>query len=170
MAEHLAFSKISTNGQRVHIEWTTRTSAENKEKIYHRIENEKSPPHPDFGKAMQAMVGWVLDTLELPLPYGSTLTVTGLSISEDNAGRLGLIITATKRLEKHDGTVVLNTPLIRRPLADENTDDLPDVWLLFDDKLRKYLDAAMDRAEEYISGRREQGNLFDQTLPQGAAT
>lgn len=168
----MIFQKIALKSRNlVELVWTSNAPGDEKTKVLHSIE-EGPPPAPEFVAALFALAPLVLEVLEIPEPsekdqqtprWGETLTVTGVSFSTDRNGRAGTVITAVKKLTKGDGSVVMNTPLLRSLLPDEkDAEDLPSTWLMLKPEEEEILATLRERASEYVAGKRAQGDLFDQ--------
>lgn len=85
--------------------------------------------------------------LELPSGYENGLSVRGVSLSYDDQGRRGAVVTCLKVLQRAAAPLVLNTPHL-------GEDVLPP-------ELLRGLSALVHEAARYANGYREQGNLFE---------
>ena len=118
--------------------------------------------HPDFDKAMQALVDEVVSVCRLPAEYREGMTVTGVSISFNETQGEGATITAQKSLPCINSPLVINTPHLH---------DDPDMLGLsakprtMDDKLRKLV----NQARQFLNGKSAQGDLFEEESKESEA-
>lgn len=145
----MRFSKIKYNGKFVTLAWEDTNPARD---LATSLTSAQTP-HPDFTAALDAFAGEVLDLLELPLEYGDTLKVTGLSISTQDDGRRGLVVTALKGVKCSPAPLVLNTPHLPEPGEDPNAPALSRYMLAL-------LVNAEIEASLFVAGKRAQGDLF----------
>lgn len=165
----MQFRTISvTERGKVHLLWTEPAPHDSAVTVTHELETDKSPAHPDFRKALNGLRDLALEACEFVMApqLREAVTVTTLNFSADRAGRPTLIITAVKRLEKTDGVVVLNTPLLRYLLDGEDAADLAETWFLLNARSQELIHDVENQAVAYFNGRREQGDLWDQPAEQ----
>lgn len=156
----MRFQKIKYNGSQVVLRWVTKKLGG--DEIEQEVRSFQTP-HPEFVSAMRAFILPALELLELPEDYDEGLTVTGLSINEEEDGRLGLVVTMQKKLAGANAPLVLNTPHLRQ-LMDEEYDGnfLPDEMLLA-------IEAAERCAKNFIDGKRAQADMFEPDSKEKAA-
>jgi hypothetical protein len=114
----------------------------------------REEPHPDFTAALRAFVPAVLALCELPLAYGDTLMVRGVSLSRDDDGNEGCVVTCLKELGTVPAPLVLNTPHVsERPQGEDGPCTMPGA-------LAEALETLKDEAKAYVRGKRAQADLF----------
>jgi len=114
-------------------------------------------PHPDFTKAMDALVPHVRAILELPPSYKlGAIRVTGVTISCSEETEVeGAVISGLITLDTADSPFSFNTPhLAFDQYAEGNTAKLmPEDAVIAIDELRS-------EARQFLNGKRSQGDLF----------
>lgn len=114
--------------------------------------NSIDPAKPEFIQALQLLLEDVLDMCELEdTEWLDKYFVSGCSFSHGE--RVGVTITALKSLENSHAPLVLNTP--HKFFSGDDPKSI-----LTDACIKRLNNLAM-RANEYISGERAQGNLFN---------
>ena len=113
----------------------------------------REEPHPDFTKALAAFVDPVLAICQLPDDYGHTLTVRGVSLSRDDDGNEGCVVTCLKELLFVPAPLVLNTPHLSEREGADGSRPMPAA-------LADALDALKREAQAYVNGKRAQADLF----------
>lgn len=114
---------------------------------------------PEFLNCLQGLKPYLLGVLDLPEEYGEGMTITGLSLKEENQDgadidNYGVVISAVKKLENSNAPACINTPYIP-PCRDENT------VTIMDDNLAKEINIIIGFCERFISGKeRAKGELF----------
>ena len=146
------FSKIKWDGACVELVWDTKLDGAGE--ITHTLKSYDTP-RPEFVEAMRAMVPHVLEVLELEhAGWEDSLTVSGLSINEEEDGRRGLVCTCRRALDIANAPLIINTPHLREFRDDEQLKGfLPDDMLVQLTKCE--VEAAL-----YLKGKRAQGDLF----------
>lgn len=153
----MKFSKIKWDGACIELAWTTKLDGAGE--VTHALKSYDTP-RPEFVAAMRALVPHVLEVLELDQAgWEDTLTVSGLSINEEDDGRRGLVCTCRRALGIANAPLIINTPHLREFMDDEQLKGfLPDDML-----------AAMAAVEQeaalYLKGKRAQADLFDALVP-----
>lgn len=150
----MRFTKIKVNEKAVELTWTTRKGSG--ETVTSQLASPQRPL-PALLTALAAFRGYVLGLLNLPAEWLEEMAITTLSISdEDEQGRRGLIVTATRKISQANGRpVVLNTPHMREKIdGDTGTKG----YLEPDDL--ELLAAAELAATAYVKGEREQVEIF----------
>ncbi len=145
------FTKIKGNGKTVELAWSEKRI--NGDMIEHRHTSAQAP-RPEFTKALQAFLGYVIDVLQLPESYEVGMRVIGVSISEsENTGK-GLVVTALKDIDAAQAPAVFNTPFIPETTPNEDGHALPASTL----RLLAQLEV---EAQSFIDGKRAQQELFE---------
>lgn len=152
----MRFKKIKYDTKEVTLIFTTETSGETHE---HTITS-KAHPHPDFVEALAALVDDVVDICGLPLAYEEGLRVQSVTFSySEKTGSSGAVVTALKSLAMSSAPLVLNTPhLVEDGEAGVMTSHM-----------RTRLRGLESEAQQYLSGKRAQGDLFDTTADEETA-
>lgn len=116
-------------------------------------------PTPSFDRAFDAMIPHVIEMCEMPEndhtdhPY--TIKGFSMSYSGDN-DTLGVTMTTTRALEESNTPLVLNTPhKIKEPYV-EGGDDTQ----VMGGECLQALQAVFAEAQDYLDGKRKQGDLF----------
>ncbi len=153
----MKFSKIKWDGACVELQWTSKLDGAGE--ITHALKSYDTP-RPEFVEAMRGMVPHVLKVLELEAAaWEDTLTVSGLSINQEDDGRRGLVCTCRRALDIANAPLIINTPHLR-----ESRDDEQLKGFLPDDMLAA-MEAVEQEAALYLKGKRAQGDLFDALVP-----
>lgn len=114
---------------------------------------------PEFFKCLEPLKKYLLETLDLDEEYGEGMTITGLSLKEENPDgdyieNYGVVISAVKKLDNSNTPACINTPYIP-PLRDENT------LTIMNDDLAKEINVIIGFCERFVNGQeRAQGELF----------
>lgn len=114
---------------------------------------------PEFLKCLEPLKKYLLEALDLDEEYGEGMTITGLSLKEENPDgddidNYGVVISAVKKLDNSNTPACINTPYIP-PWRDENT------LTIMSDDLAKEINIIIGFCERFISGKeRAQGELF----------
>jgi len=149
----MRFTKITaTAAKGVELEWTTPAEKHPKTEVEHSLSSGEAP-HPDFITALQGFVPEILKLLELPKGYGDELVVTSLSINY-KADRLGMVVTAKKKLAGSNAPLVLHTPHLQEANDEETGGYLSD-------EMVRLLRVAGKHAKAYVEGARAQVELFE---------
>lgn len=149
----MKFSKIKWDGACVELQWTSKLDGAGE--ITHALKSYDTP-RPEFVEAMRAMVPHVLEVLELEAAdWDDTLTVSGLSINQEDDGRRGLVCTCRRALDIANAPLIINTPHLREFMDDEQLKGF-----IPDDMLRA-VEQVEREAALYLKGKRAQGDLFD---------
>jgi hypothetical protein len=145
----MRFTKIKCTAKSVELAWTTKKAGGDIESVEF-----ESPEKPlgELPAALQKFVDYVGDLIDAPEQWDGEMVVTSLSISETKDGRRGLIVTATRKIEKASNRVlVINTPLMNA--RGENTS--ADATGIFDDSVLDAIAYAEECAARYHAGARE---------------
>ncbi|GJG88753.1 hypothetical protein tb265_39340 [Gemmatimonadetes bacterium T265] len=144
------FKKIKFDGATVTLEWTDGGRKWEKVEVF----TGRELPHPDFTAALAACVPVVLDLLELPDEYAHGMTVRGVSLSVDDEGHEGAVVTCLKALDAVPAPLVLNTPHVSTRENAEGEPSMPDA-------LGDALETIKREAQCYLAGgKRAQADLF----------
>lgn len=114
---------------------------------------------PEFLACLQSLKPYLLDVLELGVDYGEGLSITGITLRQENpdgedVANYGLVISAVKSLANSAAPLCLNTPYIP-PYRNENT------TTIMDDDLAMEINRIIGFCERFIAGQeRAQGDLF----------
>ena len=114
---------------------------------------------PEFLKCLEPLKKYLLEALDLDEEYGEGMTITGLSLKEENPDgdyieNYGVVISAVKKLDNSNTPACINTPYIP-PLRDENT------LTIMNDDLAKKINVTIGFCERFVNGQeRAQGELF----------
>jgi len=147
------FTKIKANGKTVELAWSEKRITG--DLVEHRYTSAQGP-RPEFVKALQAFIGFVIEVLELPESYEVGLKVISVSISEgENTGN-GLVVTALKEVDAAQGPAVFNTPFIPKVATSEEAPAFPGSVLRLLAELER-------EATLFLEGKRAQQDLFEKT-------
>jgi hypothetical protein len=117
-------------------------------------------PDPCLLGAMDNLADSVRDMCELP-DDGTTITVKGVSFSYGGEREvMGAVIIAQRSLKNANSPMNLLTP--HKASEPYNEGGHIDPKAILDDEVVDWLNVLRDRVVEYIDGRREQTDLFDQ--------
>lgn len=153
----MKFSKIKWDGACIELTWTTKLDGAGE--ITHTLKSYDTP-RPEFVAAMRGMVPHVLKVLELEeAGWQDTLSVSGLSINEEDDGRRGLVCTCRRALDVANAPLIVNTPHLREFMDDEQLKGF-----IPDDMLRA-MEQVERESELYLKGKRAQADLFDALVP-----
>jgi hypothetical protein len=112
---------------------------------------------PEFKNALQEMRGAVCEICELDKDNASRIKVLGVSLSyegEPPNRRMGAVVTATRRLEKTNGTMLLNTPYLL-----EATNDKKNSRGVMPAELENQIGLMINEARRYLNGERAQTKI-----------
>jgi len=147
------FTKIKSTGKKVELRWVTSEKGADHE---HHVTSAQHPK-PDFPKALNAFVPFVVELMGLAdTAFDSDLEVTGLSIDTGEDDRRGLIITCRKKLARTNGPLIFNTPHIREPKDEGGEPPASGVWL---EGMAEALARAEGEASGFLAGERAQTEL-----------
>lgn len=110
-------------------------------------------PHPEFVEALGACLQPAVDVCELPLSYKSRLRVQSVSLSEDDDGNRGCVVTMLKTLNGLPVPLVLNTPHVSMREQADGSYTIPNA-------LAGALDDLETEARAFLGGKRAQADLF----------
>lgn len=152
------FTKIVVNKDHVALHWISRkrTASEVDEVHNHQLECPEKP-RPQFDKALQAFLPFLLEIIGAPKTWTEKTTVTGVSLKKEEDGRRGIVITATRRCPYGSAPIALNTPYLREAI-DEATETGTNFFL---PGMGAAIDTICDEAQTYLDGERAQGELFE---------
>lgn len=147
------FTKIKYDGKKVELAWTVQQKST---EITHTLTSSEKPL-PALPQALNAFNDFVETLLEVQPGWMDNAKVTGLSINTEEDGRSGLVVTSQRKLADTNAPLVINTPHLREPtkLGEEGPGFLPD-------GVMDLVDYAERAAEDFVKGKRSQGNLFDE--------
>lgn len=145
----MPFTKIKCHKGEVELAW--RDSGP-RYALEHRLTS-GDEPLPEFAAALQAFSRYVLHLCDLPPTYAAGLTVTGVSISENEQQGRGIVVTALKALADSPAPLVINTPHLPETPSHDDGPCLPTFT-------RQMLDELERRAADYRAGIRAQQDLF----------
>jgi hypothetical protein len=157
----IRFKKIKINSEgKINLQWEHFRGSGNPDS--HSLETADAAD-PEFYKAMEDLAEEVQKLCELPNEDLSRITVKGVSFSYAGDNETpGAVITASKTLLHSHTPLNLNTP--HKPfepyakLPDGCEIDLKGVHT--DDCIKK-LKTLMNKAEDYLNGKRKQTDLFN---------
>jgi len=153
------FTKIKrTSEGRLEFAWRIPPGADHKEDERDGGLRSSDRPLEEFDAKLAALIPHVTRLLELPRDYGENMTVSGVSISYTKEDRRGAVITCLKKLARAAAPLVLNTPYL--PEFDMD-DPNPCLSMELADAIRE-LEVEADR---YVSGWRQQRDLFSEDRP-----
>lgn len=133
----------------VALEWQ---DAELAQSIEHRLVSSQEP-RPEFIAALQAFTQYVRHLCDLPMSFETGLTISGVSISENDSQGRGLVVTALKKLPSCNAPLVINTPHMPETASSEGGPEMPAFAI-------RMLDALEDEAAKYRAGERAQIDMF----------
>lgn len=149
------FQKIKYSPKKgVRLEWVEKQDHGHEREVKLRSEDD---PSPEFAAALQNLGRWVRDVLELDGDgWNAELVVLGVSVTEEESGTRGLVVTAARQIRLTEAVVVtaiLNTPYVPEERNEEK------LWPTYLTNAVKELET---RAAGYRDGKeRAQGELFD---------
>ncbi|MBR1980182.1 hypothetical protein [Candidatus Proelusimicrobium excrementi] len=114
---------------------------------------------PEFLNCLEPLKKYLLEALDLDEEYGEGMTITGLTLKEENPDgdyieNYGVVISAVKKLDNSNTPACINTPYIP-PCRNENT------LTIMNDDLAMEINIIIDFCERFINGgERAQGELF----------
>lgn len=112
--------------------------------------------HPDFDKAMQALVPHVLNVLQLPETYAENMEVSGISLSCNDTQGEGAVVTCTKTLGGIGAPLVLNTPHLHEDPEMTGSSKMPD-------DMRIAINAIEKEAKNFLNGKSAQLEMFSKS-------
>jgi hypothetical protein len=117
-------------------------------------------PHEDLAKAGRSLMAVVLGRMELGNLYDSA-RLSGVSITRDERYELGFVATLLIERAAYNSPLVLNSPFVRRSMAEEDPDNNPEAFISPDED--DALASLLREVEDYVNGqKRAQGDLFEQ--------
>lgn len=153
----MTFSKIKFDGVFVELTWTSKLDGSGE--VVHTLKSTDTP-RPEFHAALKALVAPVLEVLELEnAGWEDSLSVSGLSINEEEDGRRGLVCTCRRPLDVANAPLIINTPHLREFRDDEALKGF------MPDELYSAMEAVEKEAAHYLQGKRAQADLFDAVAP-----
>lgn len=114
---------------------------------------------PEFLNCLQGLKPYLLEALDLDEEYGEGMTITGLSLKEENPDgddidNYGVVISSVKKLDNSNTPACINTPYIP-PWRDENT------LTIMSEDLAKEINIIIGFCERFVNGQeRAQEELF----------
>lgn len=151
----MRFLKIKFSKGKVRLEYEVKSKKGDMDEFYIACSDE---PRPEFKDALAALKTDVLNMCELPEDYLTRISVNGVSFSYGgDAEVMGATISASMSLRKSNVPLNLNTPHKPSEPYAESGDGAD----LLDDECVERLERLIEEAEEYVGGRRAQGELFD---------
>lgn len=144
-------TKVKLEAGRTKVFYTDESNAGRiqKETVYSCSEDK----HPDFQKALTDLAPLAISLLGLPVEYVNGVTVSGVSISENEHQGMGAVITLLKEIPGINSPFVMNTPHVHN--AEEGGSIMPTA-------LRNQIKTLVDEAQAFVNGKRAQGNLLDE--------
>lgn len=120
-------------------------------------------PHDGFTRALEALRPQVPKLIGAAKDYAEGVEVRSLAISYQKGDRRGFVITAVKPVEVANGPFNISTPLLLEPDLDSDGGGQAsqDLMELFEELI--------EQARLFVSGRREQGELFSEGEDPAAA-
>ena len=144
--------KVKLNGEKLSIAFT-RTHKGTTESG--EIVSEEGP-RPEMIMAFDELVPYVVSICELPSDYIAEMKVTGISI-HDTEGVMGVVISATKKLNNSRRPFVINTPYKLEFDANGQATSMH----LSVECVRSIRKVVME-AEKFMKGSRAQKDLFEE--------
>lgn len=155
----MRFTRIKVTPVVVELDWSTTDATGDKRTT--TLES-KARPMPALTSALAAFRPYVSDLLGLPAEWAEATNITTLNIDEGKDGRLGLIVTCLKPVEKAaNRPLVLNTPQMREPMGDG------DAEMFLPEDIVVLIRQAEVAATAYVNGEREQVEM-ELNPPEGA--
>ncbi len=149
-------TKVKVKGARIHITWITPCEGSG-EPDEHELRSNERPAQP-FIDAMLGLRQAIVEEAELPEEMTEQITPVGLSIKHYDDGRMGAVISGTRKLTNSNSPLVLNTP--HKPSEGANeTDQTP----LLGEDTTAAVDKVIHEAVKYIQG--ERAPKDQQSLP-----
>lgn len=150
----MRFKKIKMSKGKICLEW----EIENKKKDWDQFSLACiDEPRPEFHEALQALVVDMVSICELPEDYGKRILITGCSFSYAGENSvMGCTITAQMYLSKSNVALNLNTP----HKSSEPYSEGGDASQCLSEDCIERLTYLMLEAEDYVNGKRAQGELF----------
>lgn len=152
----MQITKLKIKGDETEIHYTSDSDRTNsKTTVYKSFDKQSS----EFLNALQEFKPYLLEVLDLDEKYGEGMTITGLTLKEENPAakdfvNFGIVISAVKSLENSNAPLCLNTPYIP-PRRNENVVTVMDAYLAKD------IVGIIGFCERFIAGgERAQGELF----------
>ena len=157
------FTKIIINQVHVALHWISRkrTASEADEVHHHQLECPEKP-RPEFEKALQAFLPFLLEIIGAPKSWSENTRVTGVSLKKEEDGRRGIVITATRKCPFGSAPIALNTPYLREALDDSKETGSQ----FFLSGMSDAIDELCAEADKYLGGDRAQGELFGDAKPE----
>lgn len=151
------FTKITNNNKFVAIHWISRrkTAGDAEESTSHELQCAERP-RPEFDKALQAFLPFLLQIIGAPSDWTDNTEVTGISLNKEEDRRRGIVITAKRKCPFGAAPIALNTPHLRESLDD--TKETGPNFLL--PGMADAIDEMCEEAQTYLDGDRAQGELF----------
>ena len=115
-------------------------------------------PKSSFDSALEELVPFALDVVELDKDYGDTARIIGISFSyaDDEESTMGIVITVEKNLQDSTSPFIFNTP--HKPVAPYGGGE--DASNCLSDKMVKALNLVIQETLGYLQGDREQLSLL----------
>lgn len=150
----MRFRKIKHDKGRVHIEYEVNNKGGWDEFSLNCVDE----PKPDFGIALQALGDDIIDICELPDDYRSRIRMTSVSFSYggDNEVMAATLISQMA-LNRSNVNLNLNTP----HKSSEPYSEGGDASQCLSEDCIEHLTDLMLEAEDYVNGKRAQGELFE---------
>lgn len=150
MSDKTKVTKVRFHDESTTVEYSTsnRGTPEN-----HELANCGDGRRKSFASAIAAVEKDALAIVGLGKALGKRYRLTQVSVSEDSNGHRGFIFHGMFRTNA--GEVSLGTPRMREKVESEDGETV------LSDVVRKRVDVLLDEAIAFVSGQREQGELFD---------
>lgn len=146
----MQFAKISDNGKRVKLEWSTTDEGGG---VTEHVLNDPQRPLKPFKDAMQAFRPHVAALLEIE----DDLDITGIALNtEKKGGARGIVISCRKEIGRANAPWFFNTPHLREASEDSNGEPG-----YYSDAVAGLIAEMEKQAELYKNGQREQAELFE---------
>jgi hypothetical protein len=152
----MRFQKIKYDKGKVKIEYELRNKAKNDWDQFSLACSDE--PKPEFQTALQALSEDVIRMCELPEDYQKRIMVTGVSFSYGGDGEvMGATIVSQMALYGSNVNLNLNTP----HKSSEPYSEGGDASQCLSTDCIEHLTSLMLEAEDYVTGKRAQGELFE---------
>ena len=152
----MRFKKIKIKDHKIYIEYELRNKAKNDWDQFSLACSDE--PKPEFQTALQALSEDVIAMCELPEDYRKRIMVTGVSFSYGGDDEImGATIISQMALNRSNVNLNLNTP----HKSSEPYSEGGDASQCLSEDCIEHLTSLMLEAEDYVKGKRAQGELFE---------
>ena len=158
----MRFSKIKWNGKKATMEWTVTNGEDREERA---LRNCPDGPAQAFKDAMEALAAFIPRMIGARKDYADNgLTVTGVTLSQDDKDRRGFIFHCRKDVPSTGAAFNFNTPLIHEAEA-----DAPNAETGLQEDAMGVIERLLIEAKGYVEGNRD-GHQEEMSLGQGGGS